>query len=245
MKCKHCGAFVSQQSIKCNNCHQFSGYFATYQEMPTEDMFGYPVYRFCPNSDKEIARKKYLQTLPEYKQLDENTNVFTKRLIWGMLLLVAIFLLTLGAGMASIFLELEVAVWVFFLPLLLYIPIIRWMVPNKEKRDFRKQMEFHDLKDFYYANNNVIGYSYVYRALHHPESNRTYYEYAFCELDKRNIRTIYYDSRQAEYVLSLYRPIYAGKDMIPMSEFRIADVFDDEVLIEALGCDLPPKKIFF
>lgn len=104
-------------------------------------------------------------------------------------------------------------------------------------------MNLHKRKEFYYVNKNVIGFALLTKIVTTPREDKRYY--TVHEVDRRNIKSISYDSKFGEYVLSLYKPVYVDYSLPPTMEFRIQDIFDDSKLSLVLKHDLPPKYMMF
>ena len=70
MLCKKCNSYIPEKASKCNNCKQKTGYHLGENPFPKFDMYGNQVFEFETDESKENIRNKYLETLPEYKELD-------------------------------------------------------------------------------------------------------------------------------------------------------------------------------
>jgi hypothetical protein len=97
----------------------------------------------------------------------------------------------------------------------------------------------HYDKEIYYFSQSVFGFVKLDRT----SDNHSYY--AYYEVDKSNIKSIGYDTKFAEYILYLNKPTYSDFRNDPKYEFRIQDIFSEEALSIALGCDLPPRHMPF
>ena len=101
-------------------------------------------------------------------------------------------------------------------------------------------LEIHKNKCSYYYSDRVFGFSILNTA-----ETEIFEEYCFCEIDKRDIIDIHYDTLNSEYVLKMKNKTFMNYTLQPTNEFRIPDVFDDTRLSIALGLDLPSKYMNF
>ena len=233
----------------CNKCFQKSGRRLGESPFPKEDMFGGQVFEFYPDKEKASVRQNYLNTLPEFQELNRirKTN-FT--LVLKLLLIifitipisVAVILSVVSVSFKTPALGLSLAMFSFIIIFALAGILIYTMMKNNKPNMIReKELRLHENKLRYYANQFVIGFSVLDHTTH--DDNGTDYYYAFYEIDKNNIRGISYDPKFGEYIFILYKPVYYHYDFPPTIQFRLPDIFEDSILSTVLNCDLPPKHI--
>ena len=251
MNCKKCARPIPEKATKCHHCYNRTGYSLDDKKFPSSDMYGGQIFEVLPNSAKENIRGQYLESLPEFVESKKQQKEMVKRILLcilgffigipliGILLFGCIMLATISPAIGIILGILVVAGGVSAG----IIAMVKLLKYNKPHNDFKKKIGIHENKLRYYANDYIFGFS----VLDHISSDddRRYYYYAFYEVEKNNIKGFSYDSRYGEYVLLTYRPTYMHYDFAPAYEFRIPDVFDDHVLVNIFGCDMPPKNIPF
>lgn len=265
MKCKKCGGDIPFFALKCNHCHKNTGY-----KLPdccgiTEDMFGQSVLKVPRDEDKNKARNRYLDTLPEYIHLNKimgekipkresfSTSVAKIFIILGIFffLMFASFKVMDVVKSNTIKTIMPLLVAFIIIPIALIFSKGKKPKNKKKNKKYEKLIRVHDAKGTYYANQNVFGYI---KYDHIEDCTRRvgddyeiYYKrfYGYYEVEKKNIKHISYDPYFAEYIIKLYKPVYYDYAFEPTTEFRIQDVFDDTVLSNALERDLPPKNMRF
>ena len=250
MQCNRCSQSIPQNALRCNNCKQTTTYTLGRKSMPDFDQYGQPVFELHPNEHKANVRDKYIKNLPEYKEMVRiKKDEFKKALkvmlyiflaipMWVLLFIASLFLfdnILVGFGFMMILFFVFLGFSIFF--------FVKKTKSNKHNEDYIKQMELHHNPLHFYVSDNAIGYSLLDHIVENDKATRRYY--AFYEIDKRNIQRIGYDSRYGEYVFLLCRPVYFHYNFEPKIEFRIADVFDDHILPNVFGYDLPPRHIPF
>lgn len=251
MRCKKCNAIIPYRAIMCNSCYNRTGYRYPSRMYCPEDMYGNIVTMLPIDKKKNAARNTYIHKLPEYRELDSLRQIDKERSkkaflfsILFALALLSTFLLTMLFSLLSE----EFAIFGFMIGVALsvttcvFFAIYKQPVGTIEAK--RRIIHMHNTKTTYYASDNVIGYSVLDHTKTDSEGHTSHY-FAYYETDKRNIKSIGYDAKFAEYVLILYKPVYVHYSMNPTYEFRLQDVFDDGVLSDALQCSLPPKNIPF
>lgn len=267
MQCKKCKKNIPFFASKCNHCHRDSGWKLPEHSEITEDMFEQRVIRVPVDYSKKTARQNYLDTLPEYKELNAIVEAqrpkrigFGKSLLKIMLILIISFALIFGGLLFVKTTDSETLKT--FMPVIVGGVIVVYVIfattdilkRGKKKRlaAREKVLRLHDVKGTYYANQNVFGYikydhmkSFTRKV--GEDDYETYYKhyYAYYEIEKRNIKSITYDPYYAEYVVIMNKPVYYDYNFAPTVEFRIQDVFDDTELSNALERNLPPKNIRF
>lgn len=250
MTCKKCGAPIPYKAKKCNNCYQETGYRLGESSFPDFDMFEQQIFEVETDRHKEETRHRYLQTLPEFVQIKQIKKesminilkfillIFLCTPVLGFSILLVVFACINDSALAVPFILILAIGFIIF-----SIFIVKKMIKKgKPKQQYRKSIELHENKLRYYVNNYIFGFSVLDHTTHDNDTGTDYY-YAFYEVEKRNIKGISYDPYYAEYILHLYKPVYVHYDFEPTVEFRIADVFDDVILSNALNSDLPAKKI--
>ena len=246
MLCKKCQNPISEATPICEHCGcQKNNQYVVNQKYPMGDKFGYAICSLMPNSHKKRLRLRHINKLPEYER--ERANNKTKGLglsFWFFLVfcfvLAPIFLVICSEIMSD-----STFGWIFvgicIVGYISYKLVIRSTLKNKPR--VSNDTYIHETKQAYYYNQYVLGYTILDHMTDGGRERENNCHYVFCEVEKQNIRGVTYDSRYAEYVLLLYKPIYADHRCPKTTEFRIADIFDDIALSEALGCDLPPRNV--
>jgi hypothetical protein len=217
----------------------------------TEDMYGNNVTPIPIDMKKNKARNVYLNNLPEYRKLQSLREIEKKRsgkafvfsILFALSLLSIFALLALFSFIAEGFGIIGFMIGVIF-SIITCILFAKYKQPDKTIEAQKRNVFLHNTKPAYYSNNNVIGYSIMDHTKTDEDGHTTYY-YAYYEIDKRNIQSIGYDAKFAEYVLILYKPVYIHYNLPPTNEFRLQDVFADDILTDVLRCSLPPKNIPF
>ncbi len=249
MQCSRCGAPIAFNAEKCNYCYCETGRkTSTLNFLPT-DMYGNKVYELYPNPHKKQMRDNFLNSHPDNHKLMElrhkKQQHYEKRWVkwWCFLPLVPLVSsLLIDNVVASIS---ALIVCSTLLLILLLICYYNNRSPRTSIHDvILKHLEIHCTKVRYWANDNVIGFSAIHRIV--PKTN-TFKEvqYAYYEIDKSWIEDVWYDSSYGEYVLTLKKAVFMDYEIAPDNRFYIADVFDDNILAQALGRDLPAKNIPF
>ena len=253
MYCKRCNSPIPQNASKCGNCGYKSGYYLSNKPFPDYDMYENQVIEFIADENKKNARQSYIETLPDYKRMkelqDKGLGTFGKVFaliictmpIATIIAIVGIFLaiynnIVLGALLLIFGIGTSITVCAI---------IMKKIISKDKPRTVEiQQIKMHNDKLRYYFNGLIIGYSVLDHTTR-SKNGATHYYYAFYEVDKRNIKSIGYDSYFAEYVLYLDKAVFVHYDFAPVTEFRIADIFSDSVLNQVLGCDLPPKYMLY
>lgn len=250
MQCRNCNGPIPQLASKCNTCYQKTGYDnRSLSPYCTHDMYGNPVRQINIDYDKNRARKKYIKTIREHqelKQIEKQKQKKTPKQTAAIIFFIAVWvIIIIWAGIGAIS-EISIAPFAFFIITMLPISLLAIVLVDRPKKDLiirQREIKLHNCKSSYYVNRDVFGYSCI-DFVKNDDGRKIYY-YAFYEVDKRNIAYIEYDSKFAEYILRLRKPVYVDYLLPPTVEFRIQDVFDDNVLSSVLQCDLPPKNIPF
>lgn len=267
MQCKKCKGPIPFFANKCNHCYRNSGWKLSEHNGITEDMFEQRVIRVPVDSNKNRARQNYLNTLPEYKELNAIVEAqrpkrigFVQSMLRVLIILAVSFALIFGS--MYVVTQMESETLKTLMPVIIGGIIVIYLIfattdilkrGKKKKLNAReKVLRLHDAKSTYYANHNVFGYiKYDHRKSFTrkvgDDDYETYYKYyyAYYEIEKKNIKSITYDPYFAEYVLIMNKPVYYDYNFAPTVEFRIQDVFDDTELSNALEKNLPPKNIRF
>lgn len=267
MQCKKCHAPMPFVASRCNNCHQKTGYDGYHKKFIPDDMYDNKTFQVQTDDEKSRIRKKYIDNLKEYKELDkmwENIPEYDIRFLRALYLIVPIIAMviaifapkfinqTFGTNYSTGQSMVGLMVFLFLFVIAIFCACKlkeqkRYQYINKVKLH-EKEVKIHSEKLIYYANENIFGYvtldhTNTYKDSDGYRSSTDYYVYY--EVDKRDIVSIGYDSYFAEYVLTLRHPIYMDYSLEPMKEFRVQDIFDDYVLSNALSCSLPPKNMNF
>lgn len=249
MICQQCRNVVQENALYCPICKRKLRFSLPTTELPNYDMYGNEIFIFQPDVRKQRLRNNYVWKLKEQTEArnihslhnsQKSSNVLFSVLIgFGTLMLIS-FLGGLGMEPALGFFLFIAAVTG-----IIALNIIRKPVHNnKYVTEKKKIAEIHESKRKYYTSQTAIGYCVLDHVSKNDDGPDTYY-YAQYEVDKNSIVSIAYDSYYAEYVLYLNKPVYMDFALPPQKEFRIADIFDDQILSKALGCDLPPKHMNF
>lgn len=261
MICRRCRKPIPFHATKCQNCYKKTGRKLSQHSEPVEDMYERPIYKVYPDLQKKGARAGYLKTLPDFIQLEkleQKTKISLGKSFLHVIAILAMFFVNVfltftltktftqngGPGTALFIFVILMIVGFILLNLLLF---SKHKLSKKEKI-FQRNTKLHLPQEWYYANQDVFGYtSFDHREQYTDNNDTTHYLYFYghYEIDKRNIKTIGYDSKYAEYILTMRTPVYMHYDNEPVYEFRIPDIFDDAILSNALSCDLPPKHIPF
>lgn len=251
MKCYRCDNPIPEGATKCHHCFNTTGRTCPTHPFPSADMYGYGIKLFQPDAQRKRARQVYIDGLPEAHQLRinkmEKTKAKNKYALIVMICVIASFIMF---GIISSVSYDAAEVMVMLMPIgIIALLVFMLFSAFKQKNgqavsSFDVEMELHYPKAHYYYNHRTIGFSKFERRYKDKDGNVTEY-YHFYEVDKANVKGIYYDSKYAEYVLVLYRPVYMDYALPPKCEFRIPDIFEEAILTNILGSDLPPKNVPF
>lgn len=249
MVCKQCNNRVADNAYYCPICKKRLRLSLPTYDLPHCDMYGQEIFIFKPDTRKKRLRNNYVWNLNEQKNARNIVQVNSSHNTKTALLCTAIgFATILLCSLVSSFDDAGGLAFFLFLAGLvgfIFTIIIRRPVHDKKfVRQISKISKIHESKLHYYTSANSIGYTILDHVSKNDDGPDTYY-YAHYEVDKRTIKSVAYDSYYAEYVLYLTQPVYMDYDLEPQYEFRIADIFDDQIFSKALGCDLPPKHMNF
>ena len=250
MQCIHCNLTIPENALKCNWCRKKIANCGSTYSIPYVDQYGNETTELYPNKEKRNARDCYLMQLPEYaesKRLKRKIKMQTchKQDMTFLYFLTILFLWLVMIIIADI-----VSPVSFVAPIILTaIPIVDIYVlkesPAQKKLKQRiAYIELHNTPIHFYATEDVLGYSLLNNIKKNDDNSQTFY-FAFYEINKQDIQSIDYDKKYGEYIFNLRKPCYNRYDLEPSYQFRIADVFDDHVLPDVLGYDLPPKDMPF
>lgn len=244
MICQKCKNPVPQNAQKCNFCGTtLSTSYSLNHALPQTDMFGNDVFEIKKIKHKSNMRTKYLNSLSEMKKVrEQNKDKYSS--FWLILFIILFFSGVITTALISETNEgLVLPSLIFFASLLFICYKLSVYFTYKRGPEHVEKIFLHYEKEKYYFNQNVIGFAVINHYSDTKEGlNR---HFAFCEVDKRNIKGVSYDDKFAEYILHLHRPVYSDYHFPPSCEFRIADIFDDNMLSNALGCDLPAKNMHY
>ena len=245
MICPKCHNPIPQNAQKCNHCHaSLHSSFSFNNPLPKADMFGNQVYEINSIKHKAKARLRYLSSLPETKKAWQQSKNGKSSFFWLITFFISIII---GPFILALFSEIaETLVFPFILFLIVLLVLSYKLSIHSTYKRKPENVEKHFLhydKEKYYFNQNVIGFAVIDHFTDSKEDLNKHF--AFCEVDKRNIKGISYDDKFAEYVLHLYKPVYSDYHFPALCEFRIADIFDDAELSNALGSDLPAKNMHY
>lgn len=244
MICQKCKNPVPQNAQKCNFCGTtLSTSCSLNYALPQTDMFGNGVFEIKKIKHKSNMRTKYLNSLSEMKKArEQNKEKYSS--FWTIACIIVFIVGAILIGLLEKLCEGLILPFIvcfvisLFVCYKLSIRSIYKRGPEQAEKTF-----LHCEKEKYYFNQNVIGFAIINHYSDAKEGINKHY--VFCEVDKRNIKGVSYDDKFAEYVLHLYRPVYSDYHFPPSCEFRIADIFDDNILSNALGCDLPAKNMHY
>lgn len=248
MHCTNCHISVPEGSIKCPSCRSRIKFSLPTYQLPNADMYGNEIFVFYPDEHKKSLRNNYVWKLPEqnsarntYKNA-KDYNTLTIFICFLIIILPFLVSITFGLNLEpSVLKFIEVVAIVLSIGFFIYRRLTgNW---NSSKSQY-KFSQLHSSKLHYYASEAVIGYSVLDHVIRNKKGPDTYY-YAFYEVPRESIKEIKYDSYYAEYVLVLKSPVFMDFGIDPVYEFKIADIFDDAVLSQALCCDLPAKTMNF
>lgn len=251
MNCRSCMRPIPEHAKMCHHCYKRTGYSLHERKFPSSDMYGAPICEIKENSAKAHIRNQYLDTLPEYIEHKKGQKNNIKKILFlvlGMFIVIPLLIIPtllfvfIATQAPALGIPLLVLFFIGFIVActIVFVKVIKSMKPAEQ---LEKQLKVHSNKHRFYTNNYVFGFSVLDHATHND--NGTDYYYAFYEIDKRNIRGFTYDSRYGEYIILTYNPTYMHYDLPPTNEFRIPDIFDDDVLPKIFGCDMPPKNVPF
>lgn len=249
MQCPQCGAPIAYNAEKCNSCYRETGYTVSTLNFLPPDMYGQNVYELYPNPHKKQMRDNFLSSHPDnfkMMELRQKKQKFykTRGIKWWHF---TPFLLVLPALLVD---EPMIPISAFIIGLFITLTLLlvgyyqNRNAPTSTNDVLLKHLEIHCTKVRYWANDNVIGFSTIHRILPKAKAFKEV-QYAYYEIDKSLIEDILYDSSYGEYVLILKKAVFMDYEIAPDNRFYIADVFDDHILAQALGKDLPAKNIPF
>lgn len=251
-KCGRCGLEIPYDACRCNHCNDVISFNYSTTPFPPHDMYGNPIKNCDVDLAKTSARNVYMQKqsvtikqdvyrMQKQNQLKENKfrwAVGSIGLLIALALIASLFDTHYQEYIIGLFFPiLGVAVLVYF--------IRKWQkkrIPDKPVM-LEAERLLHDVKFNYYYTNMVFGYTKLETAIDELGDKKK--EYSHYEVLKTNIKAITYDTKNAEYVLYLHKPVYTDYKLPPQFEFRIQDIFSERVLTQALNCDLPPRNVPF
>lgn len=245
MVCKNCNNYIPETAQICSCCDsKVNNRCSTDIKYPNTDMFGQNIYALQPHSHRKRLRLRHINRLPEYKRELENKKSKGLGFSFWFFLIFCFFIGPILVFASSAFFDDSTFGWILIATCAIgYISYkIMVAVSLKNKPRLNNNTYLHESKESYYFNNYVFGHAILDHMTDGNKNQNTHNHYVFCEVDKRNIRGVTYDDRYAEFVLILHSPIYSDYRCPKNTEFRIADIFDDQALSEALGCDLPARN---
>ena len=228
MLCTNCNRPSPSHAPKCPHCEQAQNNVAVSVNSIKDDMFGNKVTTVKPNRAKMKEREKYLTTLPEMDEIKAERARQAQSLKRDMLQLTAI------AG--GLFLGLTIIVALIASPKMALLPLmmlgtvmlgiadgtmkLRNQLP---KIRFKGDMAIHHAMPRYYGSSRVFG--------HVKQAKRNYQNY---EIDLNEIESVTYDEHYKEYLVQMKSPVHMDYAMASDKTYRVADIFDKEVLNKAI-----------
>lgn len=228
MLCTNCRRPTPTHAQKCSDCGQMLDNAATSVHDIKSDMFGNKVTTVKPNRAKLKEREKYLTTLPEMDSVKAERKRQAQSLKHDMLQLMG-----LAGGLflgISLIVALAVSPKVALLPLMMCGTAMLgigdgWMKLNSQlpKLRFVGDMSIHNAMPRYYGSDRVFG--------HVKRTKSKYHNY---EINLNEVEVVGYDDYYKEHLVQMKNPVHMDYAVAADKTYRVADIFDKDVLRQAI-----------